>query len=261
MSSWIKMGTGLRRHPKTVRIASALNADRLRVVGALHAIWCLFDEHSADGSLPGYTVVVMDEEIGWPGFSAAMADVGWLRITEEGLQVPSYEEHNGPTAKRRALDTKRKAESRGDATPSPESVRCMSALDADKAPTREEEIRKDSSSLRSEERQRATRLPPGWTLPHEWANFCRTERPDLDPAKTAERFADYWWAKPGAQGRKLDWCATWRNWVRNERSPPAAARSGKAAENAAVIDALTGGLMAAKNLSEPLHATGEIIDV
>jgi hypothetical protein len=35
--------------------------------------------------------------------------------------------------------------------------------------------------------------------------------------KTAERFADYWRAVPGAKGRKTDWLATWRNWVRNSR--------------------------------------------
>lgn len=33
-------------------------------------------------------------------------------------------------------------------------------------------------------------------------------------------FADHWRAKPGADGRKADWLATWRNWVRRERDPP-----------------------------------------
>jgi hypothetical protein len=36
-----------------------------------------------------------------------------------------------------------------------------------------------------------------------------------------EKFRDYWRAKPGAGGRKLDWDATWRNWCRNaeDRAP------------------------------------------
>jgi hypothetical protein len=63
---WIKMRANLRRHPKVVRVASALNADRLRVVGGLHAVWCLFDEHSEDGHLSGYTPSAVDDEIGWP---------------------------------------------------------------------------------------------------------------------------------------------------------------------------------------------------
>src|SRR5688572_30596653 len=77
---WIKMTADLRTSPKVVRIASALNADRLRVVGALHAVWCLFDVHSEDGTLNGYTLAAIDELIGWPGFSKAMADVQWLAI-------------------------------------------------------------------------------------------------------------------------------------------------------------------------------------
>lgn len=56
------------------------------------------------------------------------------------------------------------------------------------------------------------------SLPDEWQKFCETERPDLDPCRTFENFSDYWRAKPGKDGRKTDWLATWRNWCRNERS-------------------------------------------
>jgi hypothetical protein len=31
-----------------------------------------------------------------------------------------------------------------------------------------------------------------------------------------EAFCDYWRSVPGAKGRKLDWEATWRNWMRKE---------------------------------------------
>lgn len=169
---WIKMGTGLRRHPRTVRVASALNADRLRVVGALHAVWCVFDEHSADGKLVGYTLSVMDEEIGWPGFSAAMVAVGWLEVADGGLQVPAYEEHNGPTAKRRALDTKRKAESRAESGRAPPHVQDPSVSDADRTATREEKKREEPSSLRSEvkTRKRAASRPADVTE-QVWQDF------------------------------------------------------------------------------------------
>ena len=43
------------------------------------------------------------------------------------------------------------------------------------------------------------------------------ERQDLsadDVRREAQVFADYWHAKAGADARKLDWQATWRNWVR-----------------------------------------------
>ena len=51
------------------------------------------------------------------------------------------------------------------------------------------------------------------------------ERPDLsaeDVRREAECFADYWHAKAGADARKADWLATWRNWVRRANGGPAA---------------------------------------
>jgi uncharacterized protein YdaU (DUF1376 family) len=64
--------------------------------------------------------------------------------------------------------------------------------------------------------RRASRLPANWTLPPEWRDWSRATRPDLDPAKMADRFRDFWVAKAGRDGAKLDWAATWRNWVRAE---------------------------------------------
>jgi uncharacterized protein YdaU (DUF1376 family) len=65
-----------------------------------------------------------------------------------------------------------------------------------------------------ERTRRASRLPTDWTLPAEWRDWSKAERPDLDPTKVAERFRDFWVAKAGRDGAKLDWQATWRNWVR-----------------------------------------------
>jgi uncharacterized protein YdaU (DUF1376 family) len=63
-----------------------------------------------------------------------------------------------------------------------------------------------------------SRLPADWSLPDDWAEWARQERPDLIPQQTAQRFADYWHGVAGAKGRKADWLATWRNWVRGERA-------------------------------------------
>jgi len=65
--------------------------------------------------------------------------------------------------------------------------------------------------------QRGSRLPTDWTLPDEWADWAEKERPDLLVYKTAESFKDFWISKPGAGGVKLDWHATWRNWVRSQK--------------------------------------------
>lgn len=55
-------------------------------------------------------------------------------------------------------------------------------------------------------------------LPDDWKEYCRQNRPDLDPQKVFENFSDYWKAKAGKDATKRDWSATWRTWVRNEKS-------------------------------------------
>ncbi|SER19535.1 hypothetical protein SAMN04244573_03077 [Azotobacter beijerinckii] len=37
--------------------------------------------------------------------------------------------------------------------------------------------------------------------------------------REGEKFADHWHAASGKNAAKLDWLATWRNWVRNARLP------------------------------------------
>lgn len=133
---WIKMRADLHTHPKVVRMASALKADRLRIVGGLHSAWCLFDVHSVDGFLDGYSAETLDDLIGFPGFSRAMMAVGWLEENGESLVMPRFEAHNGQSAKRRAQDADRKR-----------NVRKESASEADKKRTREEKRREDIKDI------------------------------------------------------------------------------------------------------------------
>lgn len=130
---WIKMRVDLFTHPKVVRISSALNADTLRTVGGLMSAWCLFDVHTEDGVLLGYTSETLDSYLRWEGFSAAMISVGWLEEKPEGLVLPEFYTHNGKSAKRRAQEADRKR-----------SVRKTSACDADKMRTREEKRREEN---------------------------------------------------------------------------------------------------------------------
>lgn len=69
---------------------------------------------------------------------------------------------------------------------------------------------------------RGSRLGKGWEPSA--AEIAFAEHAGLSTAQAAveaDRFRDYWHAKPGAAGRKSDWAATWRNWCRKaaERAP------------------------------------------
>jgi uncharacterized protein YdaU (DUF1376 family) len=70
------------------------------------------------------------------------------------------------------------------------------------------------------ESTRGSRLSPDFCLTEEWKDFCQQDRPDLNPSKVFDTFKDYWVAKAGQQGVKLDWFATWRNWVRSQNQAP-----------------------------------------
>lgn len=76
----------------------------------------------------------------------------------------------------------------------------------------------ESNSAPSAKSPRGTALPKDWTLPDHWKTWAEKERPDVDVVTASESFRDFWIAKPGKDGRKADWQATWRNWIRNQRS-------------------------------------------
>jgi hypothetical protein len=206
---WIKMRLDLQTHPKIVRILSATKADKFRVIGGLHAVWSVFDTHSTDGTLPGYTPDTLDHIIGWIGFSEAMILVGWLTFEgPETLILPSFDEHNGKSGKRRAEDQRRKRDDRKN----PQSVQIECGQIADKKRTREEKRREENTKPSAS----GSRLPQDWRPSEEDIEYFRKQCPERRIAPIAENFYDYWTAKPGAAGRKLDWSATWRTWVRKE---------------------------------------------
>jgi len=88
--------------------------------------------------------------------------------------------------------------------------------------------------------------------PDEWVDFCKNLRPDINPLLTFDAFKDYWSAVAGAKGVKLDWFATWRNWIRNQKhennaringidnKPSKTERAYAAARRAAGVDASGG---------------------
>jgi hypothetical protein len=155
---WIKMRADLFTHPKVVRIASALKADKLRTVGGLMSVWCLFDAHSEDGKLDGYTLETLDSHLGWEGFAAQLILVQWLSEDGEALVLPRFESHNGQSAKRRAQDADRKKD-----------VRKTSAPQADKKRTREEKRREEKKEIQRE-------VLPDWLPPEKWQDFVENRK-------------------------------------------------------------------------------------
>lgn len=150
MSNWIKIRTHLLTHPHVVRIASALCLHGVHVLGALVHTWSVADSHADGDLLKNMTPEALDSLVSIPGFAAELAKVGWIIVRDDGLQLVNYEEHNGATAKRRALEAKRKGSVRKMSASCPQDVRIESGHYAELDKNKNKN-KKNSSSLRSEE--------------------------------------------------------------------------------------------------------------
>jgi hypothetical protein len=82
-----------------------------------------------------------------------------------------------------------------------------------------------SSSLKRRERQnRGTRITADWSPTDAERSFAKQQGfSEFEVHREVDKFRDYWTACAGAKGVKLDWSATWRQWIRN-----GAERAGKA---------------------------------
>ncbi|MDC7825290.1 DnaT-like ssDNA-binding domain-containing protein [Pseudomonas sp. BLCC-B13] len=228
---WIKMRTDLLTSPKVVRMASALNADRFRIVGGLLSVWSLFDAHSADGSLSGYSLDSLDELAAWPGFAAAMAAVGWLVDTGESLDLPRFEAHNGASAKRRAQDADRK---RG--------VRKLSASDADEKRTREEKRRDKEQQQQGDPPEDARQrfvMVETWR-PDEVSLATHLKMigvaPELVTDEAVAEFVSYWLTRPDTANNQGGWCrelvtSIKRARVRSAAKPAPAPKGGRTSQH------------------------------
>ena len=86
----------------------------------------------------------------------------------------------------------------------------------DAIPETETETETETEVKKKRTATRGTRLPADWKPNAELVAWSKAERPDLDLRKVFEEFKDYWSSVAGSGGVKLNWDATWRNWVRKQ---------------------------------------------
>lgn len=85
---------------------------------------------------------------------------------------------------------------------------------AEVSPGKPIQKQKHIQKKQEQEPVRGSRLPQGWIPDPELAQWAKSERPDLDHRRELASFRDYWSGVAGSKGVKLDWPATYRNWVR-----------------------------------------------
>ena len=239
MATDCRISTSLPSHPKTKKLVR-----RLGPQGGW-ALVCLFlwaAGNRSNGDLSGLSTEDIELAADWTGeegaFVRELAAIGFLEGVESSYLIHDWEQHNPWAAgsDQRSYKAKWNAAKRhhGEAeadrlVPEYAAIRNASSNASSKPAADEQQATSNAPSPSpspspsvetAKAEARATRLPQDWVLPDGWREWAKAERKDLDPIKTAERFRDHWVAKPGKEGRKLDWEATWRNWVRNQWQAP-----------------------------------------
>jgi uncharacterized protein YdaU (DUF1376 family) len=88
--------------------------------------------------------------------------------------------------------------------------------EANEADKDKEEDKKEREAKASQ--KKGTRLPAEWFLPWDWEAWALGAGWDQETVRIeGEKFRDYWHSKAGSGATKLDWQATWRNWMRNTK--------------------------------------------
>lgn len=107
---WLKMECATPDKPEVLAITAALGWDDPDLtVGKLFKLWRWFDQQTVDGNAKSVTPALLDRVVGVTGFVEAVASVGWLSVSSDGICLSNFDLHNGATAKARAETARRVA--------------------------------------------------------------------------------------------------------------------------------------------------------
>lgn len=106
--------------------------------------------------------------------------------------------------------------------PAPEGTRPLPYRGHEQEPNEQEPVEPERADKPQAElappskpkNSRGIPLPEGWLPERAVIDQMRAECPTVDLEAEHRKFTDYWAGVPGQRGRKKDWNATWRNWIR-----------------------------------------------
>lgn len=115
LTNYVPIRRNLARDRIIWRIARACKITPVHAVGCLAVIWGLADEYGdeqGNDAVLDWTFAELDAEVGVPGFTAAMATVGWLAEIDGGSRFIRYASKAGALEKKRMDAARRQARSR-----------------------------------------------------------------------------------------------------------------------------------------------------
>lgn len=203
---WIKFESSLPEKPETLAITAAMGwTDPDLTVGKLMRLFRWFDQQTVDGNAARVTPALLDHVLGVTGLTQAVASVGWISITEDGLSLCKFDRHNGESAKQRAQTAKRVAKHKSNAKANDEVTQAPLPEALPREEKRREEV---TTSLRSV--ARATRkCPEGFVVTENLMAWAAAEAPGVNLKTETAKFRDHTF-----KTAHTDWAGAWRNWIR-----------------------------------------------
>jgi hypothetical protein len=214
MSRWYRAYEGTTKDDKLAEAAIIAETSKSVVIASWHA---LLESAAAAQSGGAYETTArrIAAVLGEPvavieAVIAAFEEIGLVRDGQiSAWQRRQFESDTSTERSRRHREAKRNAPAtlqQQDATPP------YTETDTDKENRNLPVSAKEPAGQKS---GKGTRLSAEYQLPEPDSAFAASLGvPALLAAKEFEQFRDYWTAKPGKDGVKLDWSATWRNWIR-----------------------------------------------
>ncbi|OAZ40923.1 hypothetical protein A9Z40_02995 [Microbacterium arborescens] len=250
------------------KVLSMRRGVRLQAMG----LWVLAGTWSAGEELDGFVPDYMVEELGGSDDVAAVlvasglwaeAEGGW-QFTKWAEYQPSrveLEERRERERERKADWRRRKADKAGSGSEvvplgqandetgsSRRSSRVMShgtddvtesSVQVTSALTLPDPTRPDPTPVTTDvvtgggPRKRGCRIPDQFVVTSAMREWAAERTPLVDVDTSTERFVNHWRAKPGKDATKLDWIATWRNWLIRDQDDRAARQKQTPIERAA----------------------------
>lgn len=225
--TWFKVDDGL---PRSRKILSIPRSVRLSAVG----LWTLAGAWSAGEELDGHVPDYMVAELGGtPRLVDALIKSGLWEAVEGGSDFskwPEYQPTRADLEEARSKETERKRRWRERQRPASVPVGQDEGREPESGhpdPTRPDPTIVPKGTIKeSVPRKRATRLDPQWNPDRPVIEEMSAECPGVDLRYEHKKFIDYWTAKSGQAATKVDWNATWRNWMRRAGEGASSSRPG-----------------------------------
>jgi hypothetical protein len=209
---FFKLHNGFPEHPKTIELSD-------KAFRQLVEAWCYCSRNLNDGFLTKAQFVRFFS----PKSRGELVAVGFIREEENQYVMHDYLEHQQSAQQVADLRERRrtagakggKAKANGlasakqmpEQTPSKPLPDTDTDLDTDPTPPKGGVT----------PRKRATRIREDFQVTDAMKEWAATKAPNADVGLETEKFINYWVARSGKEATKLDWVATWRNWMLNAR--------------------------------------------